>query len=226
MIALSVDVEPDFPPHYESLDGLGEGLTALVADIREANADATFFVTGELLDKKPEVLDLLKGFEIGCHGFRHIDLTELRDLQVYHELVEAMEAFNEHGIKPSGFRAPYARVNNMVLDSVRRIFEYDSSVVFYHKQPHVIEEAPIYSGGKLFGFSNSWFNRIRHFPRPENKVFFIHPWEYGGFDFSKIMEKRRDQLKWGYAKENYRTNLKELLKEKTVRISELIKAKK
>ena len=219
--ALSVDVEPDFPPHYGSYDGLA-GLKVLADTIRELKCNATFFVCAEMLDKKPEIIDVMKGFEVGCHGLRHVDLTKMTEFQVQAELAEAAEIFDEHKIKTYGFRAPYCGVNYTVMNAVKKYFEYDSSMQFYSfgRMPG-IKEMPVYTGGKMFGVSPRWFNLINKIPL-KNKVYFTHPWEYAGFNFSKIMEKRRNLKKYGYAKENYLTNLKTLLKGKTSSIKEIM----
>lgn len=221
MNALSVDVEPDFPPHYNTAKGV-LGLDKICGTIREHGGDATFFVCGEFLDANPGVLDVIGDFEVGCHGFRHIDLTRLTEFQLEGEFREALEVFGEHGIRPKGFRASYAWTNYRVLKVASRFFEYDSSLSFRSLgRPGFIREVPLFLGGKFFGVSPVLFNLALKTPI-SNKVFFVHPWEYGGLEFEKIAEKRRWMLLLGYSKENYLTNLVELLKENPVRVAKLM----
>ncbi|MCX6695796.1 MAG: polysaccharide deacetylase family protein [Candidatus Altiarchaeota archaeon] len=221
MIALSFDVEPDFPPHYDTFDGV-EGLKVVVELLRECKCNATFFVCAELLDKKPGIIDFMKGFEIGCHSLRHVDLTKLSEFQVSAEIAEAYETFEEHGVKVYGFRAPYCSVNYTVLSAVKKYFEYDSSMQFYSfgRMPG-LPEAPVYTGGKIFGLNPAIFNFVAGLP-VKDKVFFAHPWEYGGFDFGKVLERRRNLKALGYSRENYVTNLKTLLKQKTCSVKDII----
>jgi len=221
MIGLSFDVEPDFPPHYDTNKGI-ESLEKITGMLSEYKADATFFVCADFLDKNPGILDYVGGFEVGCHGFRHIDLRKLGELQLEGEILEAVECFEEHGLKPRGFRAPYAGVNESVLRVVSKYFEYDSSLMFYQKKPDGVDikEVPIYNGGKLFGIKPSLFRRTLSFPL-ENKVYFAHPWEYGGLDFRLIAERRRKMRVLGYRRENYVRNLRVILEKKPVRLSRL-----
>ena len=222
MIALSFDVEPDFPPHYKTFKGV-EGLEKINSILREHKSDATFFVCAELLDSNPEIIEYMKDFEVGCHGLRHIDLTKLTEMQLEGEILEAVESFEEHELKPRGFRAPYARINETVFKVLSKYFEYDSSLMFYQKKPENLEikEIPIFNGGKLFGIKPSLFRKTLSLP-VENKVYFVHPWEYGGIDFKLIEKKRKKMKALGYKKENYVKNLETILKEKPVRISHLL----
>jgi len=220
-VALSVDVEPDFPPHYDTFKGK-EGLKYIVDALKEKECSATFFVCAELFDQHPDLIDTLRGFEIGCHGLRHVNLTSLSQFQIEAEIAEASEVFNEHKIKAYGFRAPYCKVNYTVLSAVKKYFEYDSSMQFYSfgRMPG-LAEAPVFIGGKAFGINPILFKALTKTPL-QKKVYFTHPWEYGGMDFQRIMEKRQRMKKWGYKQENYKKNLEALLTEKTVAVKDVI----
>lgn len=222
MIALSFDVEPDFPPHYDTNKGI-EGLKTVTAVLRERKADASFFVCADFLEKNPEILKYIEGFEIACHGLRHIDLTRLSGMHLEGEILEAVECFEEYGLKPRGFRAPYAAVNLEVLEVISKYFEYDSSLLFYQKKPGGVDikEVPIYTGGKTMGINPLLFNLMLKTPI-QNKVYFAHPWEYGGMDFRLIEQKRRKMKLLGYSRGNYVKNLETLLEKKPVRLSELL----
>ena len=219
--ALSVDVEEDFPPYYKTYDGI-EGLKFIAEKLREKKCNATFFVCAELLDKKPEVIDIMRGFEIGCHGLRHVNLAELTVFQVEGEIAEAVQVFKEHNVKAYGFRAPYCSASYNVLSVVRKYFEYDSSFQFYSfgRMPG-IEEMPVFTGGKIFGIDPRLFSLTISYPL-KNKVYFTHPWEYGGFDFAKVEGKRGKLKPLGYSKENYAINLNRLLEKGTCSVKELL----
>jgi len=221
MIGLSFDVEPDFPPYYDTNKGIA-GLKKITEILRKHKADATFFICADFLDKNPGILKHMKGFELGCHGLRHIDLTSLSIMQLEGEILEAVECFEEYNLAPAGFRAPYARVNGNVLKVIAKYFKYDSSLLFYQKKPEGVDikEVPIYTGGKMFGLPSSIFKKTLHFPL-ERKVYFAHPWEFGGMNFKLIEAKRKKMKALGYQRENYVKNLELLLKKEPVRLSEL-----
>jgi peptidoglycan/xylan/chitin deacetylase (PgdA/CDA1 family) len=222
MIGLSFDVEPDFPPYYDTNLGI-DGLRTITGILRERKADATFFVCADFLEKNPSILELMKGFELGCHGLRHVDLTKLSGMHLEGEVLEAVECFEEYGLTSRGFRAPYAQVNLEVLGVLSKYFEYDSSLLFYQKKPNGVDmrEVPIYTGGKMMGISPALFGLTLKTP-VKDKVYFAHPWEFGGMDFKLIEGKRRKMKVLGYARENYARNLETLLRKKPVRLSELL----
>ncbi len=221
MIYLSVDVEPDFPPYLNTDYGI-EGLKKIHGLLKKHNCDAAMFVCADFFEKEEQVRKYTRDYEIGCHGLRHVDLTKLNNLQLQGEIHEAIEIFAEHEIKPRGFRAPYARVDKRVMTIISKYFEYDSSLMFYSlKKFRNIKEVPIFIGGKTFGISPGLFNLLLKFPK-RDKVFFIHPWEFGGLNFELIYERRRNMRKWGYSAENYFTNLEKLLEKGTKRLSELL----
>lgn len=219
MIALSVDVEPDFPPHLNTNRGI-EGLKVICEMLRKYDAGATMFVCTDFLKNNPCIMDLVSGFEVGCHGLRHVDLTELSESRLESEILEALRIFREYGIEPSGFRAPYARVNSVVLKVIGKYFKYDSSLHFYNRRAEQVREIPLFIGGKTFGISPHLFRPMLKFPL-KNKVFFIHPWEYGGLDFHDILERRKNLRPLGYCQKNYFKNLEFLLKMKPLDLSGL-----
>jgi|GEM_PF-5214889 len=220
MNALTIDVEPDFPPHYVSFKGL-EGLKRLSEAVRDGGCGATFFVCASLLEENPGVLDLLNGFEVGCHGLEHVDYTKLSGDEVDEHLVNSLDIFQNHGVKVLGFRAPYARVNEIVLSAVARYFKYDSSRNFWQSKPKNLKEFPLFTGGKMFGVNPVLFKTACKIP-VKDKVFFTHPWEYGGFDFERIIAKRQKMRILGYCKDNYSKNLDWILGNGTKNLKSLL----
>lgn len=88
------------------------------------NIKATFFVTmintlSETELKKLQTLDSL-GFEIGCHGYKHIDAVkylESHTLQEYFdfEIMPALKIMDQINLHPKSFSYPYG-MNNDSLD--------------------------------------------------------------------------------------------------------------
>jgi hypothetical protein len=95
--------------------------------------------------------------------------------------------------------------------------------LFYQKKPEGVDikEVPIYTGGKTFGIKPFLFKKTLSAPL-ENKVYFAHPWEYGGLEFKLIANKRRKMRILGYNQENYFKNLETLLKKKPVRLADML----
>jgi len=225
---LSIDVEPDYPPHINTSKGIF-GLKKIYELIKKFNCGATAFICAEFLDKNPGILDYLTGFEIGCHGFVHDDVTLLTPREFEKQIKSALKIFNEFGIEVKGFRAPYARVNEKNLKIIAKYFVYDSSIDFYKfnalrtfKSLNLnLIEIPLFLGGRSFGISQKLFNLSLHFPL-KNKVYFIHPWEFGGLDFEKIAKRRKNLKYLGYGAKNYFKNLEGVLKTNPGRIENLL----
>jgi len=225
---LSIDVEPDFPPHINTNKGV-IGLKKICELIKKFNCRATAFVCAEFLSENPEILDYMKGFEIGCHSLKHNDLTTLTPLEFETQIKEALRIFDEFKIDAKGFRAPYAKVNADNLKIIAKYFDYDSSYDFYKinalKKVNAmnlnLKEFPLYLGGKSFGISPKIFNLSFHLP-VKNKIYFIHPWEFGGLPFEKLTKRRKNLKYAGYCAKNYFKNLESVLKTNPGRIEKLL----
>ncbi|ODS42808.1 MAG: hypothetical protein MSIBF_05895 [Candidatus Altiarchaeales archaeon IMC4] len=206
---LTIDIEEDFPPYLNTNKGV-EG----IKKIKElaGSKKLTAFVCADFLAENPQILDYAKGWEFGCHGLRHVDYAKLPHDKVKSELEKSLEIFSEYGIKPKGFRAPYASVNETVLSVVAGLFEYDSSLGFFSraKPPEGLKELPIFLGGKALGINPALFSVLMKMP-VKNKVFFVHPWEVAGVEFSEIEKRRRIMKPFGYSRENYIINIKKVL---------------
>jgi polysaccharide deacetylase family protein (PEP-CTERM system associated) len=109
------------------------GLDKILELLRKNNTYATFFVVGELLESKPELLDKIieNGHEIGFHTMHHtrIDLFENKE-----KFVNEIHTFTKitNG-KSKGFRAPTFSLNQKSAWTIDVLsnegYIYDSSVV-------------------------------------------------------------------------------------------------
>ena len=109
------------------------GLEKILELLRKNETSATFFVVGDLLEFKPEILDqiLENGHEIGFHTMHH---TRLNDFNSKEEFLDELKQFSKLTDKKSkGFRAPTFSLNSStswVIDSlVENNYTYDSSIV-------------------------------------------------------------------------------------------------
>ena len=230
---LSIDVEPDYPPHINTNKGV-LGMKKIYELIKKSGSCATAFVCAGFLDENPEILEYLDGFEIGCHGLKHDDITTIASSKFEKQIKKALKIFTGFGIEARGFRAPYARASEENLKVIAKYFEYDSSIDFYkfgalgkvnkiNKKYNLnLIEFPLFLGGKSFGVSPKLFNLSLHFP-VKNKIYFIHPWEFGGVEFEEIAKRRRNLKYFNYKSENYFKNLESVLKTKPQRIEGLLR---
>ena len=141
MNILGVDFEDWFHPeliqkHISKKDNqpkVIQGIDKILELLRKNDTTATFFVVGELLEFKPELLDLIldNGHEIGFHTMKHdrIDSTNFKD-----KFKEEIKKFDKltNG-KSKGFRAPSFSLNtnsSWLIDVLEENnYVYDSSVV-------------------------------------------------------------------------------------------------
>jgi len=128
--SFSVDTEKDL--HSDSYLGITSGIRKLVKIFEENEIKATFFVTGDVLEKYPSVIKLVraKGHEIGIHGYSHRRFDSL-DLQEKEEEIEKCVSIYRRIFKsnPRGFRAPQHSIDGDTLKILEKYkFGYDSSV--------------------------------------------------------------------------------------------------
>ena len=141
MNILGIDFEDWFHPEliqkYISKEGneprVVEGINKIIELLRKNEAKATFFVVGELLEFKPELLDIIleNEHEIAFHTMKHtrIDLPNRREQ--FQDEIKQFDKLTDGRSK--GFRAPSFSLNNnssWLIDVLEENnYEYDSSVV-------------------------------------------------------------------------------------------------
>jgi len=125
---LSIDVEKK--EESGSFEGV-EKLDNILEIFRKYKANATLFVTGEILGKYPELVKKWsQDFEIACHGYYHnaLDKLNLEDReQQIRDFVKLYQGLFK--ITPKGFRAPRNIIDNAQFPILEKYgFLYDSSV--------------------------------------------------------------------------------------------------
>ena len=141
MNLLGIDFEDWFHPeliqrHITGLDKTPtviNGIDKILDWLRKNETFATFFVVGELLETKPELLDKIinDGHEIAFHTMHHsrIDSPDFKE-----KFIEEIKLFDKMTSKRSkGFRAPSFSLNlssSWVIDVLSdNNYQYDSSVM-------------------------------------------------------------------------------------------------
>ena len=114
---------------------LKEGLPLLLEVYKKYNIKATFFFTGYIASKFPEVVSIILpyGHEVGCHGYTHksdkaFDILTL-DQQISHLKKSKDILENICNERVISFRAPSLRVNTFTPKALQETgFLIDSSV--------------------------------------------------------------------------------------------------
>ena len=141
MNILSIDFEDWFHPELiqkyisetDNKPEIIQGIDKILNLLRQKETKATFFVVGELLEHKPELLDLIleNGHEIAFHTMKH---TRIDSLNSKEDFQQEIKRFNELTAgKSKGFRAPSFSLNSnsswMIDILEENEYIYDSSVV-------------------------------------------------------------------------------------------------
>ena len=132
-----------FVNHMKHEPKIIKGIERIIELLQKNETTATFFMVGELLEHKPDILDLIfeNGHEIAFHTMTHSNLNELTK----EKFLEELDIFSEitNG-KSKGFRAPTFSLNKnttWLIDAlIEKKYVYDSSIVPVKTQ--------------LYGFSN------------------------------------------------------------------------
>lgn len=99
----------------------------IMDNLKEFNANATFFLVGFWVDKYPDMTKKIdqSGFEIGTHSNTHPDMTTLSKENMEKELDLSMGLIeNAIGKKVTVFRPPYGAYNNTLLEVCTEINLY------------------------------------------------------------------------------------------------------
>jgi peptidoglycan/xylan/chitin deacetylase (PgdA/CDA1 family) len=99
-------------------------LKDILAALKEANAEAAFFLTGEFVQDFPRWTEriIAGGYPIGNHSYSHPDFTKLSDAAMRKEIDKTAAMLIKLGAadpKPL-FRAPYGALSKRVLSVLRR----------------------------------------------------------------------------------------------------------
>jgi len=122
-VLLSFDVEP--------VDG-ADSVIGVLEVLDHTGTQATFFFTGEYAEQYPEIVRQVfsAGHEIACHGYSHKSFT-LMGVDEKKKEIALCESrlFDLTGEVPSGFRAPYNRIDDETYSLLEGRFVYDASQV-------------------------------------------------------------------------------------------------
>jgi peptidoglycan/xylan/chitin deacetylase (PgdA/CDA1 family) len=114
--------------------------------LEEYNINATISIPSSILSHNTEILSIIDvdRIELAVHGCHHVDYTKLSAEVVASHLRRAIQIFEENEIEAYGFRAPYLKINDIVLKAIGDAgMIYDSSYPIYFDT--IPKESPKYS---------------------------------------------------------------------------------
>ncbi|MFX1474418.1 MAG: polysaccharide deacetylase family protein [Promethearchaeota archaeon] len=150
--AITFDVERDCPGVADSHLGITKGLPRLLKILSESKISATFFITGSVAQKFPQLIQTLAAqHEIASHGFTHTTLDGQSSRHII-ELRKSKQILEElSGQTVAGFRAPRLQITSRLFPALALAgYRYDSSQAMWlphHRQLQlectVVKEFPL-----------------------------------------------------------------------------------
>lgn len=135
---LSIDVEEWYHPEYvrdkataNKEEHVTKSLNKTLQLLNKHDANATFFIVGELGERYPEIIEKIReeGHEIAFHGYYHEPLWKLDAKILESEMGRFASLIGE---KCLGFRAPSFSLNNKTRWALKTMndfgYVYDSSI--------------------------------------------------------------------------------------------------
>lgn len=194
LVAFTVDLEPDCPPFLQGFRGIDHGAPALLDLLDSEGVSATFFTTGEVASRSPQIVERLvaEKHELACHGMTHRAFTSLDHDEARRE-IEQSAAILRRFAEVTSFRAPYLRfppayvelleANGFTLDSSQAKYK----AAYYRDRPRT----------RLTRVAASATSSVLRLPKVVRSaylgalsspvVLFVHPWEF--------VDLRRERLR-------------------------------
>jgi peptidoglycan/xylan/chitin deacetylase (PgdA/CDA1 family) len=186
-LCITVDLEHDCPPFLTTYRGVTEGMPRLLDLLAREQVPATFFCTGDVARKHPEIVRRLvaEGHELGCHGDTHARFGGLEPRAAEKEIADAAATLRAFAPVTS-FRAPnldfpsaYVPLlakHGFVLDSSQGRHKPGSLLVEPYQIDGVARIPATMAPSALrlpAAVRNLLLGRMR-----DPVVFFFHPWEF------------------------------------------------
>ena len=185
-----------------------EGIDRILELLRLHDTKATFFVVGELLEFKPELLDMIleNGHEIAFHTMKHDRIDKPNFKEKFEEEIKKFDELTDG--KSKGFRAPSFSLNinsSWLIDVLEENdYVYDSSVVPAKTSLYGIpnaEKKP-YKISSKFLEGNSNDGKIIEFPMMVTKFLGKKIPAAGGFYLRTLPSRIIENAIKSYEKEN------------------------
>lgn len=193
-VCITIDLEQDCPPFLATYRGMAEGSGPLLARLAAERVPATFFATGDVARRFPDVIRSIvaAGHELGCHGDTHRRFDAMSADEARAEIVAATAELRRFYPVVS-FRAPNLRfpdeyvplleAQGYQLDSSQA--KYKSSWLFGRPRRWELARVPASTTSSVLRLPR-WL-RSAILSRLESPVvLFVHPWEFVDFRASSL----------------------------------------
>ncbi len=160
--------------------GVKVGLERLLDLFEKHDIEATFFVTGKIIEKYEKKIKLIcdKNHEIANYGYENENFALLNKEEQEYSLEKTNKIIKElTGYKPRGFRAPDGEITEDTYDILEKMnFLYDSSLMddflpyfmkFKNKEYNIVQ-MPI--KWQLYDFPYFAFNYSPAFPEGQGRI--------------------------------------------------------
>ena len=196
-VGITVDLEHDCPPFLTTYRGVTQGMPRVLELLAAEQVPATFFCTGDVARKHPEIVRRLvdEGHELGCHGDTHARFGGMDRATAERELRDGAATLRAFGCDVTSFRAPNLDFPAAFLPLLSAHgFRLDSSQGRHKPGSFFVSPSFVRVGGDGDGgvgvervpatiapsavrlprpIRNALFSRMR-----DPVVFFFHPWEF------------------------------------------------
>lgn len=192
-VCITVDLEQDCPPYFSSYRGVEEGVSPLLELFAAEKIPVTFFSTGEIARRYPEVLrDIVRqNHELGCHGDSHSLFEHLSPGEARAEIRQSTRILRRF-YPVTSFRAPYLRFPDRYIPFLEEEgYTVDSSLAKYK-----FFRAPRFQKTALKRIPASITSSLLRLPKflrspllaslKKPVVLFVHPWEFVSFREKKM----------------------------------------
>jgi peptidoglycan/xylan/chitin deacetylase (PgdA/CDA1 family) len=186
-VSITVDMEHDCPPYLSTFRGVTDGTPALLRLLDAEEVKGTFFTTGEVARRFPEVVRSIveRGHELGCHGGSHQRFSDLSYAEAECEINDATRVLRAYA-KVTSFRAPYLDLPLAYVPILGAAgYTHDSSDARYKLRGFAAAVRPVAEVRRVpvstmpsvvrlpQRFRNAILRRLR-----TPAVLFFHPWEF------------------------------------------------
>lgn len=130
-LCLTLDLEQDYG-RFNSYHSQ-ENIKPLLELLKKYEIKLTIFVTGKILDEKPEIIEKFKNFpvEFEPHSYSHFtNSPPLSIKEKIEDIVKAKQAYISYFAKsPLGYRTPLGMITDKEIETLaREKFKYSSSI--------------------------------------------------------------------------------------------------
>jgi peptidoglycan/xylan/chitin deacetylase (PgdA/CDA1 family) len=179
-------MEQDCPPYFSTFRGVEGGTPKLLDLFEEEEIPATFFTTGDVARRYPQVIQniLQKKHELGCHGDTHRRFDQMDAREAEKEIQDSSKTLREFGSVTS-FRAPNLVFPNDYLKLLEEAgYRLDSSQAKYKRAYRKNNHFPT----SLSRIPASVTSSVLRLPKAirfpwlkglsDPAILFVHPWEF------------------------------------------------